>query len=148
MTQNSPGNEGPQQPQQEPQQPEQPPAEGQPPSPGAEAQAGGEVPKDARTMGMLAHLLGIFTGFIGPLVIWLIKKDDQPFVNDQGKEALNWQITLLIGYIISSALTFVCIGFVLYAVVWILAVIYGIIGTMKANRGEWFRYPWSIKFIK
>src|ERR1700761_2896163 len=52
--------------------------------------------KDSVTMGMLCHLLGIPIGFLGPLIIWLVKKDTSPFVDDQGKEALNFQITRLI----------------------------------------------------
>ncbi|MGC9455365.1 MAG: DUF4870 domain-containing protein [Phycisphaerae bacterium] len=118
MTEHTPPNEGPQQ----PQQPQPGTPEGQTPPPASEQQ-GGEVPPEARTMGMLAHLLGIFTGFLGPLIIWLIKKDEQPFVDDQGKEALNWQLTLLIGYIISAALMFVCVGFFTYMAIWILAIV-------------------------
>ena len=69
-----------------------------------------EVSKDAMSMAMLCHLLAIFTGFLGPLIIWLIKKEDAPFVNDHGKEALNFQITVLIAMVASGLLTFVCIG--------------------------------------
>ena len=56
--------------------------------------------KDDRTFGMLAHLLGAFTSFVGPLVIWMIKKEESPFVDDQGKEALNFQITIGLGYLV------------------------------------------------
>src|SRR5689334_1430002 len=54
--------------------------------------------QDDKTMAMLSHLLGIVLGFVGPLIIWLIKKDQSPFVDDQGKESLNFQIMLVIGY--------------------------------------------------
>ena len=61
-----------------------------------QAQPSTEVSKDARMWAMLCHLLGLFTCFIGPLIIWLIKKDEDPFIDDQGKEALNFQITVAI----------------------------------------------------
>ena len=109
---------------------------------------GPEPDKDAKTMGMLAHLLGII-GFIGPLIIWLIKKDSSPFVDDQGKEALNFQLTLLIGWLVAFALSFVmCIGVFLYPVLWILGLVFSIMGAMKANTGVAYRYPFNIRFIK
>lgn len=112
--------------------------------------AGGEVEtnKDARTMGMLAHLLGIFTSFVGPLIIWLIKKDEFPFVDDQGKEALNWQITLMIAYMIGGVTTLICIGAVILPLVGVCAIIFGIIGSMKANQGIRYRYPFAIRLVK
>ena len=58
-----------------------------------------ETSKDARMWGMLCHLLGLFTSFVGPLIIWLLKKAEDPFIDDQGKEALNFQITLAIAFI-------------------------------------------------
>src|SRR5687767_6174019 len=58
--------------------------------------AGAPPTPDDKTMATLAHVLGIFTSFVGPLIIWMIKKDTSPFVDDQGKEALNFQLTLLI----------------------------------------------------
>src|SRR4051812_11305473 len=72
---------------------------------------------DDKTMAMLAHLLGIVTGFVGPLIIWLVKKDQSPFVDDQGKEALNFQLTLLIGWLVASVTAAFCIGFFLMPVV-------------------------------
>jgi uncharacterized Tic20 family protein len=107
-----------------------------------------EVSKDARNMAMLCHLLAIFTGFLGPLIIWLIKKEDAPFVDRQGKEALNFQLTVLIGMIVSGLLTFLCIGFILLPVVWIADLVFCIIAAVKSSRGEDYRYPVSIRFIK
>jgi hypothetical protein len=171
MTENTPPSESPQQPQ-EPQQPpgqQQPPAQ-QPPTGGGQGQAppqgpapaaAGEVSKDARTFGMLCHLLALagyvipLGNVIGPLVMWLIKKDEHPFVDDQGRESLNWQITLSIAgavLVVLAALTFaICIG-VLFMVgaiaLGVVGLVFMIIGAVKANQGEWFRYPWSIKFLK
>ncbi len=110
---------------------------------------GGEPPsKDARTFAMLAHLLGALIGFLGPLIVWLIKKDESPFVDDQGKEALNYQITLAIGYVVAMALSCAGIGLVLFPILMLLQIIFGIIGAVKANNGEWYRYPWALRLIK
>jgi uncharacterized Tic20 family protein len=104
--------------------------------------------KDAKTMAMLSHLLGILIGFLGPLIIWLLKKDASPFVDDQGKESLNFQLTLLIGYIIAGATSCLFIGMLIFPVVWIVGLIFGIMGAMKANEGVAYRYPINIRFIK
>ena len=106
------------------------------------------VGKDVTNMAMLCHLLAIFTGFLGPLVIWLIKKDDAPFIDRHGKEALNFQLTVLIAMIISGLLTFICIGFIMLMVVWIADLILCIIAALKASRGEEYRYPLTIRFLK
>lgn len=117
----------------------------------AEPPAGPEQPEvsnDAKTMAMLCHLLAIFTGFLGPLIIWLIKKDDSPFVDDQGKEALNFQISVLIAMIVSGLLTFICIGFVMMLAVVVANLVFCIMGAIKASKGEAYHYPVSIRFIK
>ena len=123
--------------------PEQVYTEAAPPGPGSK-----EVNKDARTFAMLAHLLAIFTSFLGPLVIWLVKKDEHPFVDEQGKEALNFQITVLIAYLVSGLLTFVCIGFLLLTLVWVVDLSFCVMACVKVNNGEHYRYPLSIRFIK
>jgi uncharacterized Tic20 family protein len=101
-----------------------------------------------RTMAVLAHVLGIFTSFVGPLIIWLVKKDQSPFVDDQGREALNFQITLIIGYLISAIATVICIGPILAIALSVVAIIFGIMGAVAANKGEAYRYPFNIRLIK
>jgi uncharacterized protein len=110
--------------------------------------------KDARLWGMLCHLLS-FSGYLipfgsvlGPLIIWLIKKDEIPFVNDQGKESLNFQLTMLIAVIVSAILMFVVIGFLLFGVLIIYQIIVVIMASIKANEGVRYRYPYTIRFIK
>ncbi len=103
---------------------------------------------DGRTMGMLCHLLGIFTGFIGPLIIWLMKKDQSPFVDDQGTETLNWHFTIMIGFLVGALTWCLFIGIIIIAGLAICNLIFSIMGAMKANQGIAYRYPWSIKFIK
>ena len=104
--------------------------------------------QDSKTMGMLAHLLGIFLGFIGPLIIWLIKKDQSPFVDDQGKESLNFQIMLMIGYVIGTVTSALCIGFLIIPAVWIFGIIFSIIAALKAKDGVAYRYPVNLRLIK
>lgn len=115
---------------------------------------GGAVPKEAMTWGMLCHLIA-FAGFIipfgniiGPLVIWLIKKDEFEFVNDQGKESLNFQISMTIYFIVSAILTIIVIGILLLIGLAIFDLVVLIIATIKANGGEKYRYPLCIRFIK
>jgi uncharacterized Tic20 family protein len=113
-----------------------------------------EISKDARTWGMLCHLLAFsglvvpFGGILGPLVMWLLKKDVHPFVDDQGKEALNFQITMTIAVVISAFLMIVLIGIVLLPAVIITDVVLTIIGTIKANEGVAYRYPFALRLIK
>lgn len=97
-----------------------------------------DVPADQRTMALAAHLLGIFTGFIGALIIWLINKDDagKAFVTDQAKEALNFQITVTIAMVISMILTIVIIGVFLAPIVGIISLVFSIIAAVKANNAK------------
>jgi len=104
--------------------------------------------KDERTMAMLCHLLAIVLGFIGPLIIWLIKKDESKFVDDQGKEALNFQLTMLIALVASGLSMCIVIGFVLFPAVAIFDLVFCIIAAIKANNGEAYRYPLNIRMIK
>ena len=107
-----------------------------------------DVSSDSRMMGMLCHLLGLFTCFIGPLIIWLIKKDEDPFVDNQGKEALNFQITVGIAFIVSGLLAFVCVGVFMGIAVGIADLVFCIVAAAKANSGQAYRYPVSIRFIR
>ncbi|HHA2859576.1 MULTISPECIES: DUF4870 domain-containing protein [Stenotrophomonas] len=109
-----------------------------------------DVPADQRTMALAAHLLGIFTGFIGALIIWLINKDDagKAFVTDQAKEALNFQITVTIAMVISIILMIVIIGGILAPIVGIINLVFCIIAAVKANNGEAYRYPFTLRLIK
>jgi uncharacterized protein len=107
---------------------------------------------DQKTMALIAHLLGIITWFIGPLVIWLINKDhaDKRFVVDQSKEALNFQITITIAFVISFILTIISLGLLFFVptLVGIANLVFCIIAGVKANNGEAYRYPFALRLIK
>ena len=117
-------------------------------------QTDASLSKDEKTWGMLCHLIALsgfivpFGCIIGPLIIWLIKKDEMPFVDDQGKESLNFQLTMLIAFIVAALLMVVFIGVFLVMVVAIFDLVMIIIATIKANDGIRYRYPWAIRFLK
>src|SRR4249919_181743 len=94
----------------------------------------GAASQEDRTLAMLTHLSGIILGFIVPLVIWLINKDkaDKGWLTDQSKEALNFQITILIGYIAGTVLTIILIGPLVSLAAWVVSVIFSIIAGLKA----------------
>ena len=109
---------------------------------------------DECTWGMIAHLSALagfivpFGSIIGPLVVWLVKKDTMPYVDDQGKESLNFQITMLIAFIICAVLMVVLIGFVLLPLVALADLVLIILAGIKAQKGEGYRYPWALRLVK
>lgn len=115
---------------------------------------------DERNLGMLCHLLGIIAGyttglgFLGPLILWLVKKDSSAFIGHHGKEALNFQLTVMLAIFCLGAaafvLLFIGIGILLIPVIFIvgiLALIAEILACLAASRGEWHRYPCSIRLV-
>lgn len=125
----------------------QAPQYGQPGQPQGFGGVGAVSESDRRMWAMLAHLGGIILGFIAPLVVWLVYKDRDEFIKDQAVEALNFQITLVFGWIVAFVLTFLFIGFLLYPVLWIASLVFSIIGGMAANRGERYRYPFAVRLV-
>jgi uncharacterized Tic20 family protein len=103
-------------------------------------------------IGHLSALLGLIVWGIGivlgPLIVWLIKKDTMPFVNDQGKEALNFQITVFLAGLVCSALLFVLIGFPMLALLSVADLVFIIIAAIKASEGVAYRYPVCLRLIK
>jgi uncharacterized Tic20 family protein len=103
---------------------------------------------------MLCHLSALstfiipFGSVLGPLIVWQIKKNEFPIVDDQGKEALNFQITTMIAAFVSLILVFVAVGIVLLIAVGITSLVFTIIAAIKANNGETYRYPFSLRLIK
>lgn len=106
------------------------------------------VTSDEKNLGLLAHLLSLFFGFIPPLVIWLIKKDESQFVAHHAKEALNFQISMLIYFIGAGILCLLLIGFLLLPILALFNLIVIIIATISASKGEAYRYPLTIRFIQ
>ncbi len=110
--------------------------------------------RDQNMWAMLSHLSALagviipFGNIIGPLIIWMMKKDQYPAVNEHGKESLNFQISITIYLVVSAILIILLIGIVLMVVIGIFAVVMVIINAIKANDGQSVRYPITIRFIK
>ena len=100
---------------------------------------------DERVLAMLAHILTIVGSFIPPLVIYLLKKDESPFVAAHARESLNFQITVFI-VIVILALTIIGILFIWF--VGIIALVLVIVATVRANDSKLYRYPFTIRLIK
>lgn len=113
----------------------------------------GEVDSDSRMWGMLCHLSALsayFTGFggiLGPLIVWLVKKD-LPFVDDQGKESLNFQISMFIYHLVGAALI-LCffIGIPVLIILSAMNIVLIIVASVKANSGQAYRYPLTLRLI-
>jgi len=110
--------------------------------------------QDEKTWGMLAHLTA-FSGFlvplgsvIGPLVVWLVKRDQSAFVADQGKEALNFNISVLLAALICGVLVFILVGILLGVALFIFWLAMTIVAAIKANEGVRYRYPFTLRLVK
>lgn len=107
-----------------------------------------------RQWALICHLSALsgyvipFGNLIVPIIIWSMKKDEFPMVDAHGKEVINFQISMTIWMIISGVLIFLLIGIPLLILLAILQVVFIIIGAIKADNGELYKYPLSIQFIK
>ena len=122
--------------------------------PSAAPSSGAVSNKEERNWAMGCHLAS-FAGFlipfgniIGPLVIWLIKKEEFPMVAEHGKEALNFQITVALIGIVCALLILIFIGLLLLPALAIYWIVFTIIAAMKANEGESYQYPFTLRLIK
>ncbi len=123
-------------------------------NPDVQQQNDSSMTKDERLWAMIAHISAVagfvfpFGNIIGPLLIWILKKEEFPFVDDQGKEALNFQISITIYVLISIILVFILIGIPILIVIGIFALVMTIIGAINAYDGKKYRYPLTIRVIK
>lgn len=107
------------------------------------------APQEDRTIALITHISGIFASFIVPLIIWLINKDkpEKAWITGQGKEALNFQITIVLAYFVAGVLSVIGIGLLLIPVIWIGNLVFSILAGVASNKGEDYRYPVSIRLI-
>ncbi len=109
---------------------------------------------ESRMWAMLAHISALsgfiipFGNIVGPLIIWLIKRDEMSFVNDQAKEALNFNISMTIYMVVSLVLIFVVIGIPLVIVLGVAWLVLTIMAAVKANEGVAYRYPLTLRLVK
>lgn len=103
--------------------------------------------KDECNLAMLAHLLGIFTGFVGALVLWLVKREHSGYVANQTREALNFQITVAIALVASIMLKVILIGMLLVPILFVVNFVFCILGALSASKGHAYRYPFALRLI-
>jgi uncharacterized Tic20 family protein len=105
-------------------------------------------PADEKLWATLTHVGGIIFHWLVPLILYLVLKDRGPFVRWHTRQALNFQLTVLLAYIAGAVLGIVFVGvFVIFAAL-VLNIVFGIIAALSANRGEFYRYPVAIEFVK
>lgn len=101
-------------------------------------------------IGHLSSLSGLIVplgNIIGPLIVWLVKKDTMPFAGEQAREALNFNITMTIAMVVSGILMLVLIGFLLVAIVGLAWLVLTIMAAVAASKGESFRYPFTLRLV-
>ena len=109
---------------------------------------------EERQWAMFCHLSAIVAAalstisVLGPIICWMVKKDTSKFVDRHGKEAVNFQISMLIYNVVAAIFCLVLIGFAFLAVLWILNTIFVIIAAIQASDGKFYRYPMTIRFIQ
>lgn len=102
---------------------------------------------DEKNIATVTHLGGTVFSFIPSLIVWILKKDDSVYLGDQAKEALNFQITMLIAQFIACILVWILIGFLLIPLVWIFNIVFCIIAAISTSKGETYRYPFCLRLI-
>ncbi|HEV7948181.1 MAG TPA: DUF4870 domain-containing protein [Glaciihabitans sp.] len=105
-------------------------------------------PSDEKMWATLVHVGGIFFSFVPALIGYLVFKDRGPFVREHTATALNFQLTMLIGYAIGTVTTIILIGLFILPAVWILTIVLSIVAAVASNNGQRYRYPLTIEFIK
>jgi len=103
---------------------------------------------DERLYATLGHVGIIIVGFLAPLIVWLIGKERSEFVDDQGKEALNFSILITIAYVVGWITSVILVGFLILLAALVLSIIFCIQGAIAANKGERYRYPFNWRIIK
>jgi len=102
---------------------------------------------DEKNIAVLTHLAGTIFSIFPSLIVWLLKKDDSAYIGEQARDALNFQITVLIAYAISSVLIIILIGFLAMGIVWLGNIVLCILAAVAASKGEHYRYPLTLRLI-
>ncbi len=113
-----------------------------------------EVPQSERDLAMLCHLLSLsgyvvpMAGIVAPLVLWLLKREEMPFLDQHGKEVMNFQISMLIYSVVAAILAFAIVGFFLLLGLVVLHIVVTIQGAVAAREGRTFDYPFTLRLIE
>lgn len=106
-----------------------------------------ETSSNDKNIAVLTHLGGIFFGLIPALIVWLLKKEDSVFIGEQAREALNFQITVLLGYMGAWILAWVLVGLALLPLIYVGNLVLCIVAAVKVSKGEDYKYPFVLRLI-
>lgn len=104
-------------------------------------------PADQRLWATLTHVGGILFSWLAPLITYLVLKDRGPFVRAHTATALNFQLTLLIAYVVGVITALLLVGYLIMLAAWVASIVFGIMAAIAANKGEFYTYPMAIKFV-
>jgi uncharacterized Tic20 family protein len=102
---------------------------------------------DDKNIATVTHLGGTIFSFVPSLIVWILKKDESEYIADQAKEALNFQITMVLAYMLASILSWVIIGLIFFPIIWVLNIVFCIIAAISTSKGETYRYPFVMRLI-
>ncbi|WP_036300883.1 DUF4870 domain-containing protein [Methylotenera sp. L2L1] len=102
---------------------------------------------DDKNIATVTHLSGILFTFIPSLIVWLLKKNDNEYLSAQAKEALNFQITILLAQFVAGILVAILVGFLLLGIIWLFNLVLCVVAAISTSNGETYRYPLSLRLI-
>ncbi len=102
---------------------------------------------DEKNIATITHLAGTLFSIVPALIVWVLKKEDSEYIAMQAKEALNFQITVLVAQLVAGILVWILIGFLLLPIIWLVNIVLCIIATISTSRGESYRYPICLRLI-
>jgi uncharacterized protein len=100
-----------------------------------------------KNIATITHLGGTVFSFVPALIIWILKKDERKYIEDQAKEALNFQITMLLAYMLAGLLSWILIGLIFFPIIWVLNIVFCIVAAISTSKGETYRYPFALRLI-
>ncbi|MDI1363092.1 DUF4870 domain-containing protein [Methylotenera sp.] len=102
---------------------------------------------DDKNIATITHIGGTVFSFVPALIVWILKKDENRYIEDQAKEALNFQITMVLAYMLAGVLSWILIGLIFFPVIWVLNIVFCIIAAISTSKGETYRYPLCLRLI-
>lgn len=100
-----------------------------------------------RNVAVLVHLAGIFFSFVPALIVWLLKKDDSVFIGNQAREALNFQISIVIAYMVAGVLAWILVGLLFFPIIWVGNLVLCLVAAINVSKGEDYQYPFALRLI-
>lgn len=102
---------------------------------------------DDKNIATFTHLGGVLFSFVPALIVWLLKKDHNEYLTEQAKEALNFQITVLLAQFVAGILIVILLGFLLLVIIWLINIVLCIIAAISTSNGKTYRYPFTLRLI-